>query len=116
MADWQRAGRRVKARRHELDRMTQLDLARAAGTSESTIRVLETARRIPAGPVLRSISQALGWTADSIEALADGREPITAEQSPTTADLADELAAVREQMAKLTELVESWVSDRADHR
>lgn len=113
--DWAQVGQRVKARRQEL-RMTQLALATAAGTSESTIRVLESARRVPATPALRAISQALGWTPDSIERLAAGDEPAEPEPGAAPAEVAAELQALRDQISVLSERIEELFSQRADRR
>ena len=70
---WVRVGEAVRARREALG-LTQLDLARAAGVSETTVRVLETARRDSyRRPNLRAIASALGWPDDAIDRIRAGR-------------------------------------------
>lgn len=69
----------VRDRRVELG-LTQLELAIASGVSESTIRSIEVGGRgrRPQARTLRDLSQALGWTPDSLRT----GEPQSAGQFP----------------------------------
>ena len=76
---WRELGGRLAARRAELG-LTQLQVASASGTSESTIRSLESGRtdRKPRPSTLRAIAVALQWTPGSVELVLAGRDPIEA--------------------------------------
>jgi len=69
-------------KRQRLER--QIDLARVSGLSKSTIYRLEKEQEL-SDSALRSISKAIGWTADSAQRVLAGGEP--AEAEPTEADL-----------------------------
>ncbi len=77
MRDWPAVADAINGRLRELD-MTQLELAQRSQVSVATIRQLQSAdttarRRHPR--TLRALSEALGWSPDHLEAVADGRDP-----------------------------------------
>jgi len=79
--DWARLARTIR-RARESRRMTQQELATAAGVSESTVQNLEdeenSYRRRP--PSLSPIARALGWTPDSPDLVLDGGDPVLREE------------------------------------
>lgn len=105
--EWARVGDAVRARR-ESQGMTQLELARAADVSDSTIRVLETARRTSYRAAnLRAIARALGWPDDALDRIRAGR-PADERLVPTDSraiearldELEGELAELRAALAR----------------
>lgn len=67
-------GDAVKQRRQELD-LTQSELAKLAGVSESTIRNIETHRIIRLRNV-EGVEEVLGWAPGSYERVIRGEEPV----------------------------------------
>ncbi|MEW1895973.1 helix-turn-helix domain-containing protein [Streptomyces albidoflavus] len=81
--DWTRLASAIEGRRREIG-FTQVDLAEAAGVSESTVQNLESGvarRRLPSS--LPRIEIALGWETGSGEAVLDGAEPTVKPQPET---------------------------------
>jgi len=79
-ADWDRLTDAIQRRRNELG-LTQVQLAEAAGVTDTTIRNLEGGRkfrRLPAS--VPAVEQALGWAPGSARIVLDGGEPIAATQ------------------------------------
>lgn len=72
--DLDRLAKRVRTHRHELYK-SRLDAANAAGISKDTWLRVETGREVQDGK-LAQIARALGWTADSCVAIAEGGEPV----------------------------------------
>ncbi|MFF8784715.1 multiprotein-bridging factor 1 family protein [Streptomyces sp. NPDC015125] len=73
--DWKRLAEAIKGARQAL-RLTQVDLAHAAGVSESTVQNLEAGdsrTRIPTS--LPKIESALNWREGSAQAVLAGGEP-----------------------------------------
>jgi hypothetical protein len=61
--------------------MLQVDLVRAAGVSEATVRPVMKGKQGNYRPAnLGKIARALGWTADSIARILDGEDPIRVDQ------------------------------------
>jgi len=79
--DWTRLPAAIRTARKRLG-MTQVELAEAAGVSESTIQNLEsrTHSRMPAS--MPKVERALGWAAGSARAVVDGGEPIPLQEEP----------------------------------
>jgi transcriptional regulator with XRE-family HTH domain len=95
MADeaWQRVATQVRSRRNDR-RMSQQELASAAGTTDRLIRSIEKAERTTyLRPTLRAVSEALGWSADSIDRILNGQTPIVLD-APLDASPADLRAEV----------------------
>jgi transcriptional regulator with XRE-family HTH domain len=94
--DWDAVGAAIRARLDEID-MTQVDLASRAGVALMTVRELQhnlkARRRNPR--TLAAISEALGWPADHLARILDGREvrpaddddPVLTELDAVKADL-----------------------------
>jgi len=83
----------INRRLRELD-LTQLELAQRSQVSVATIRQLqggstEARRRHPR--TLRALSEALQWSPDHLEAVADGRDPAVDpdRDDPVVAELQD---------------------------
>jgi len=75
--DWPAVAEAIRRRLRELD-LTQVELAQRSQVSVATIRQLqggttEARRRHPR--TLRALSEALQWSPDHLEAIADGRDP-----------------------------------------
>lgn len=75
--DWPAVADAINGRLRELD-MTQLELAQRSQVSVATIRQLQSGdtrarRRHPR--TLRALSEALQWSPDHLEAVANGRDP-----------------------------------------
>ena len=75
--DWPAVAEAIRRRLRELD-LTQVELAQRSQVSVATIRQLqggttEARRRHPR--TLRALSEALRWSPDHLEAIADGRDP-----------------------------------------
>ena len=107
MADeaWLLVAALVRSRREDA-RLSQQALATAAGTTDRLVRSIEHAERTTYLPrTLRAISKALGWSADSIHRILDGKEPIDLgvplEEVP--ADLRVEVARLRAEVDALRE-------------
>lgn len=96
---WPLIAELARERRTEL-RLTQLQVAIAAHTSESTIRAIERAGRTTYQPsTLRGISEALRWTPDSIDRILAGKDPIAAQDDEEGDD--DRLARLERRVAEL---------------
>jgi transcriptional regulator with XRE-family HTH domain len=99
MADeaWKRVATQVRSRRNDR-RMSQQELASAAGTTDRLIRSIEKAERTTyLRPTLRAVSEALGWSADSIDRILNGQTPIVLDApiDATPADLRAEVDRLR---------------------
>ncbi|MER7151207.1 helix-turn-helix domain-containing protein [Streptomyces lydicus] len=80
--DWKRLAEAIKDARQAL-RLTQVDLASAAGVSESTVQNLEAGEsrvRIPTS--LPKIERALNWREGSAHAVLGGGEPTLSAAPP----------------------------------
>jgi transcriptional regulator with XRE-family HTH domain len=100
-ASWTAVGNAITERLAELA-MQQKDLATKSGVSVAAIREIQRGterRRHPR--VLREISVALGWPANRLEDVLQGRQPD--EQPPKVGALTDESAAF---LAKLAFVLE----------
>lgn len=104
---WQRVGQQVRSRRLAL-RLTQFQLATAAATSEPTVRALERGRRVSyMQSTITGVCAALGWTADSIDRLLRGDQPlevvgITGQFRPAAdPEVLRRLEAIEAQLAQL---------------
>jgi transcriptional regulator with XRE-family HTH domain len=100
---WVRVGQRVRDRRENLG-LKQEELAARADVGTATIRLIENAgRERYQRRTLRALSLALGWTADSIQRIAEGKQPVVmaapTDQAP--ADWQAELERVRNELAEL---------------
>lgn len=94
--DWDAVAAAIRARLAEID-MTQADLAARAGVALMTVRELQhnlkPRRRNPR--TLAAVSEALGWPADYLARVLDGRpvsnvddgDPVLAELEAVKADL-----------------------------
>ena len=95
----QRAARAVAARRGEL-KMTQQELARAAGVDLKTIGNLETRGGWPIARTRASIEQALGWPSGELDRIASSGEPSDEEAidrlERSAADLLEQARRLRE--------------------
>lgn len=88
---WKRVAERVRTRRDDELGLTQEQLAARAEVGTATIRLIETAgRKRYNRSTLRQVSQALGWTPDSIDRVARGDEPLLTEPSTPATDEAYE--------------------------
>lgn len=87
MADWQRLGEHVIARRTALGYKTRAQLAEASGISVRILGDIETGRRGRFDPkTLAALENALGWTVGSANRVATGGEPsLTAAGTPAGA-------------------------------
>src|SRR5690606_26458124 len=102
---WVAVGEAVRERREELG-IPQAELARRANVSESTIRVLETARRTNYRRAnLRAICRALGWPDDAIDRIRAGRPPDEELVEQPAASLEERLDALERELAELRALV-----------
>jgi transcriptional regulator with XRE-family HTH domain len=101
---WAAVGEAVRARREELG-LTQVELARASGVSEPTIRVLER----PRGPrryrhgTLRDLARALRWPDDAVARIRAGRPPAEDLVEPSRGSVEDRLAALEAELMRLRE-------------
>jgi transcriptional regulator with XRE-family HTH domain len=100
--DWPAVAEAINRRLRELD-LTQLELAQRSQVSVATIRQLqgrstEARRRHPR--TLRALSEALQWSPDHLEAVADGRDPSADpdRDDPVVAELQD----VKDALAAIT--------------
>jgi len=76
----------VLARRMAL-RLSQAQLAQAAGITERTVRQIEHAEGAGrALATMRGVSQALGWTPESLDLIAAGAEPVEASAPKPVSD------------------------------
>ncbi len=92
--DWEAVAGAMKGRLAELD-MTQAELIQRSRLAPMTIRELlfNMAQRRRSGQTLAAVSEALGWPADYLRAVADGRDP----GDPDSGDpVLAELAGLRE--------------------
>jgi transcriptional regulator with XRE-family HTH domain len=100
---WAEVGEAVRARREDLG-MSQVELAQAANVSETTVRVLETARRINyRRGNLRAIARALTWPDDAIDRLRAGRPPDEDLTGRDERTWEDRVAALEAEVARLRE-------------
>lgn len=86
--------------------MSQVEVARAAGVSDFTVRRLQQG---VAGTYraanLAKVSLALGWTAESIQQILDGGEPTesAAPAEPLLAEIVARLAAMESRLGAVEE-------------
>lgn len=74
--DIERIAAQLRFRRGQL-RMTQAELAELSSVSEPTIRSIESRRQFNArASTLMALSEALGWTPDSLLIVGQGGEPV----------------------------------------
>lgn len=102
--DWKRLAEAIKEARQAL-RLTQVDLAHAAGVSESTVQNLEAGEsrtRIPTS--LPKVERALNWSEGSAQAVLEGGEP-----APVTSHEGD-----TDRVGTVTELPLRIVQELAD--
>lgn len=79
MADWQRLGQHVVARRLALGYKTRIQLAQASGISARILGDIETGRRGRFDPkTLAALENTLGWNTGTANRVADGGEPTLA--------------------------------------
>jgi transcriptional regulator with XRE-family HTH domain len=105
--DWTAVGAAVRARREELG-LTQVELATAANVSDSTVRVLETARRTTyRRGNLRAIARALRWPDDAIDRIRAGRPPAEDLSVVDRRPVEERLAALEAELAELREQLRS---------
>ena len=86
--DWQRVWRRIDERRVSLG-WSKADLFRSADISEPTYRKMKAGVPVVSDAKRRAITNALGWTPDSIDLILAGGEPVLDEPA---ADLVNQLA------------------------
>ncbi|WP_203823151.1 helix-turn-helix transcriptional regulator [Paractinoplanes ferrugineus] len=99
MADWQRLGKLVIARRVELNLRTREALAETSGVGLRTIGDLETGRREKYHPnTIAAIEEALQWEPGALQAAADGGQPKVRRQAfiAHTYDDSDTIRALQE--------------------
>ena len=102
---WHDVGDAVRARRETLG-LTQVELAQAANVSDSTIRVLETARRTSyRRGNLRAIARALGWPDDAIDRIRAGRPPDEELGEPVRLSTEDRIARLEAELRDLRALL-----------
>ena len=81
--DWRRLARLVRDRRGDLG-LTQEEVTAAGGPSNSTVRLIEGARRDGYRPaILRSLERALQWERGSVAAVLGGGDPTPLTDEPT---------------------------------
>lgn len=98
---WGHVGEVVRARREALG-LTQVELAQAANVSDTTVRVLETARRTSyRRGNLRAIARALRWPDDAIDRIRAGRPPDEELAEPATLSTEDRIARLEAELAQL---------------
>ena len=98
--DWDAVAEAMKSRLSELD-MTQAELIQRSRLAPMTIRELlyNTAQRRRSDQTLAALSEALGWPAGHLRAVAEGRDP----GDPDAGDpVLAELAALKEMLTTLT--------------
>jgi len=83
MDDYARLGEQLKAARTaRRPRISQTDAAAALGVGRSTIQKMESGGAGQVTPTtLRAYAQWLGWSADSIERVLAGGDPVPAEET-----------------------------------
>lgn len=97
----------MRKRRREL-MLSQADLARSAGIGELTVRSVERGERGSYRlSTLRGLTEALGWSRDSIQHVLDGGEPTVEEDEPEPPmNMESEIEALRAEVARLRAVVE----------
>lgn len=124
---WIPVAQAVKARMKEVGMRRMADLYRASGLSEPTVRPLITAElrggQEPSGLTCEIVSEALGWTSDSIARILEGGEPVVSRPSlvvlgKTGSDTIDtaEIAQLAERVADLAERVAALERDSRTRR
>lgn len=113
--DWPAVAEAIKLRLRELD-LTQVELAQRSQVSVATIRQLqggssETRRRHPR--TLRALSEALQWSPDHLEAVADGRDPAVDpdENDPVVAELRNVKTSLTAITARLDAIEQQLAAD-----
>lgn len=95
--DWQRLADYVRSARVEQGFGSQLQLARAAGVSEGSVRALESGKSFTRMPVTTpKIERALGWQPGTARLLLEGKNPFEGVEGP---------AITQEQKEKFIEVV-----------
>lgn len=98
---WPAVGEAVRARREELG-LTQVELAQAANVSDTTVRVLETARRTNyRRGNLRAIARALRWPDDALDRIRAGRPPDEELAEPVKLSTEERIARLEAELARL---------------
>lgn len=106
-SDWSAVATAINSRLRELD-WTQAELAQRSRVSVATIRQLQTPRgeaRRRNPRTLRALSEALGWSPDQLEAIANGRDPSDDpdRDDPVVAELRD----VRASLSSITDRLDA---------
>ena len=110
--DWAAVADAMKARLAELD-MTQAELVQRSRLAPMTIRELlyNSAQRRRSDQTLAALSQALGWPAGYLQAVAEGRDP----DDPDAGDpVLAELAAMKDALTALTSRIDAIEQQLAD--
>lgn len=108
MADepWTRLAELVR-RQREQRHLSQRDVAIAAGTTDRLISSIERAERTTYKPQnLRAVSEALGWTASSIDQILSGGDPTPTEARAATS-VEDRLTQLEAELRDLRAQVEA---------
>ncbi len=110
--DWAAVADAMKSRLAELD-MTQAELVQRSRLAPMTIRELlfNSAQRRRSNQTLAALSQALGWPAGHLQAIAEGRSP----DDPDASDpVLAELAALKDAVTVLTHRIDAIERQLAD--
>lgn len=110
--DWGAVAEAMKSRLGELD-MTQAELIQRSRLAPMTIRELlhNTAQRRRSDQTLAAVSEALGWPAGYLRAVAEGRNP----DDPDTGDpVLAELAALKEAVTTINARLDALEQQLAD--
>lgn len=118
--DWQRVWRRIDERRVELG-WSKAALYERTETSEPTYRKMRNGIGVASDAKRRAITNALGWSPDSIQNILEGGEPEVDEVDDSAlSQLLDEVArlgrVVREQATRLDVLTDAVAELRAGQR
>jgi hypothetical protein len=111
--DWAAVAEAMKSRLGELD-MTQAELIQRSRLAPMTIRELlyNTAQRRRSDQTLASVSEALGWPAGYLRAVADGRDPGDPDaEDPVMAELALLKGAISDINARLDAIEQQLADD-----
>lgn len=110
--DWAAVAAAMKTRLAELD-MTQAELVQRSGLAPMTIRevLFNTAERRRSPQTLAALSEALGWPAGYLQAIAQGRDP----GNPDADDpVLKELATMKEAITGIIARLDAIEQELAD--
>lgn len=118
--DWERVWRRIDERRVELG-WSKAALYEQTSTSEPTYRKMRGGIGVVADAKRRAITNALGWTPDSIDLILAGGEPIVVEPdtdalSSLRAEVLELAQVVRMQATRIDQLTDAVAELRASRR